>query len=265
MNINTVALTDEDNAALYRRIHGGDKAAINLMIEGNLPGLLRIVGDFIRRYPRYRHLKEDLFGEATLALTKTVNSFTEVVLEKHPSGRIVFEIDKALGSYVDQEIGSGMMSDRSVRRNRTESEPLPHRLPMDITDPPKSLWHHADGRVVRKNIDSEDSATNISNSDPVSAGPADVIGRKEQISRGDARQIVASHSQSDGSEASELLDLILACCPTEEDEMIVNLRMRGYTDAEIGEQMNLSHVTVWKRRQRIEERFEERRLELLNS
>jgi hypothetical protein len=222
-----------------------------------MPLAITRVAAFIKTHRKYKHLHDDLISDAYLTLTKVVNSFIKDTAQR-PTGKIVFEIDKRLSDFIDDEIGAGMLADRTIRDKRAGDQTVPHRLPMDINDPPKSLWHHADGMVRRKHIDADDTNNNLSNSDPSSTGPADVVGRKDQISRGDARQIVAHHTQPDTTKQDDLLDTILACCMCEEDEMIVHLRIKGYSDEEIGQQMNVSQQTVNLRRQHIEERFDER-------
>ncbi len=267
LNITTTPPTDEENAALYARIKTGDKSAIKEMIERNIPGVLACVGSFVQSYHRFKHLHEDLVGEGLMALTKTVNSFTDITVEKHPSGRIVFEIDRALGDYVDAEIGSGMLSARSVRGYRKNEDALPSQLPFDVNDPPANIWNKVDGRVVKKAIvDPQDGVmhqlAHAAHRVEVQTDNADHDCRLET---NDARQLVSHYEQTNSHSVHELLDLILACCECEEDEQIVDLRSKGYTDAEVAEQMNLSRRTVCRRRERIEERFEKRQRELLNS
>lgn len=257
-----IASSVDENMGLYERIRSGDESAIREMIERNMPLALGRANAFSMSHRRFKHLKDDLVGEAYLALTTVVRSFVENEATK-PTGRMVFEIDRHLGDYIDTEIGSGMMSSRSVQRKRADGD-IPHRLPIDVSKPPRSLWNHADGRVVRKIISEEGNSgqvADLAEGSPYN-GPADIIGKKDQISRGDARQLVATHIQPDSSERGDLLDLILSVCGCEEEEMIVQLRIKGYTDTEIGEQMNLSQQTVSLRRQQIEERFEATRKKL---
>lgn len=273
LNITTTPATDAENAVLYARIKSGDKAAITEMIERNIPGVLSCVGSFLQSYRRFKHLREDLVSEGLLALTKTVNSFTEITLEKHPSGRIVFEIDVALGNYVDEQIGAGMLSSRSISRHRASGTTLPNQLPFDVNEPPANIWTKVDGRVVKKAItDIEDSACwdQLAHAARGSGGnestALDNIDRECRLETNDARQLATHYDRSDSTAVEhELLDLILACCACDEDKMIVDLRVKGYTDTEIAEQMNFSQKTIWTRRKRIEQRFEDRRRELDNS
>lgn len=265
MIMSTIPLTDEENEALYHRIRTGDTAAISEMIERNMPGVISRVGEFLRLYPRFSYLRDDLVSEGFMALTKTVNRFTVIEAEKHPSGRIVFEIDRALGSYSDTEVGSGMMSERSVRRHRKHQD-IPGRLPFDVNSPPANLWTKSDGRVVKKKIvDTEDTACwdQLAHAargpgKDVATTALDNIDNPSRLETNDAKQMIAHYNQGDNTAETILLDEIMACCQCEEDEMIVNLRIKGYTDAEIGEQLSLSQQTINFRRKTIYDRYKER-------
>ena len=99
------------------------------------------------------------------------------------------------------------------------------------------MWDGADGRVARKKVQ------------------LDALGPERKVSRTDAREVIRATVDDTGPD-SNLLDRILACCETYEDRAIVSLRIEGYTDAEIGEELGLSRQTVNRRREAIEERFE---------
>ncbi len=257
INHTTKPPTDAENTAMYQRIKSGDASAIPEMIERNMPGVMSRVGTFLQAFPRFSHLQEDLVSEGFLALTKTVQDFVNVTVEKHPSGRVVFEIDRALGNYVDSEVGAGMMSSRSVQRSRAEGEKLPERLLMSTDSPPTNLWTKADGRVLKKQILDENVAPTRSyqNEEADTYSNAD---KQCDLGRSDAKVLVERFSETDHTASADLLDSILACCECDEDEMIVTLRIKGYTDTEIGEQLNLSQQTVNVRRHSIETRFDAR-------
>lgn len=246
-----------ENDVLYHRIKGGDRAAIDEMIERNIPLVKSRVGNFLKSYRRFDHLQDDLVGEGFLTLTKVVNSFVDTVTDK-PTGRIIFELDKTLGGYVDSEIGAGMMSDRTLRRRRSDGVfAIPKKVPLNVNSPPANLWTRADGRVIRKQIVEENVGL-------YREGMGNEVGNKlsidnqSKLGTTDARELIESFSQHDSTPEYELLDTILACCECEEDQMIVNLRIKGYVDAEIGEQLNISRRTVCMRREEIEKRFNER-------
>ncbi len=248
-----IASSVDENMDLYTRIRAGDERAINEMIERNMPLALDRANTFLKSYRRFRHLKDDMVSEAYLALTTVVRSFVEHEAAK-PTGKMVFEIDKRLGNFIDTEIGAGMMSDRSVRRKRAAGD-IPNRLPIDMHDPPKTLWQHADGRVQAKPLSDEGGGDVSANTNP-DLRVSDLVSRKDQISRVDARQLVEAHTTPDRTTDNDLLDLILSCCGCEEEEMIVQLRVKGYTDEEIGEQLTIPTRTVCLRREQIEERFD---------
>lgn len=242
-------MTTDENYALYQRIRSGDNSAVAEMIERNMPLVKSRVGLFLKEYRRFRHLFDDLYGEGILALTEAVNSFKERDIAK-PTGFVVSAIDYALKNYVDAEIGAGLMSRSSVQRRRSRDESLPNQLPIDVARPPARIWQNATGRVVRKAIEHETAENEISDSDI----PASQFGVKTKgVSHADAEQFIAQFEQ-DG--ATDLLETILTCCESDEEREIVRLRIYGYTDEEIGEQLGISRQTVGRRRERIEERFE---------
>jgi len=230
----------DENDALYQRIRSGDTAAVAEMIERNMPLVKSRVTLFLTDYRRFRHLRDDLTGEGFLALTEAVNSFAGKDIGK-PTGYIVSAIDCSLSKYVDSETGSGLMSGRTVQRRRSRKQPLPQQLPIDVAEPPAHLWRNASGRIERKQIDSDSDY--------------DSFGRPSKTSHTDAEQFI-NRFENDDATGSDLLDSILACCECEEDETIVRLRIKGYNDEEIGEQIGLSRQTVNRRRKEIEERFE---------
>jgi len=251
------------NVALYHRIRGGDKAAISEMIERNMPLVVSRVGNFLNSYRKYRHLNDDLIGEGYMALTTAVNSFVTDAAAK-PTGKIVFRIDKALGDYIDSEVGAGQMSVRTVQRRRSQSKSLPNQLPFDIDNPPANLWPQADGRVIRKQIvDEGEGWDKLGSHDHADHTTDQLAGatRMRNVSQADAKELIRSQVHPDTTPETDLLDTILACCECEEDEMIVSLRLKGYVDAEIGEQMGISQQTVNIRRKAIEQRYEERQSE----
>jgi RNA polymerase sigma factor (sigma-70 family) len=235
----------DENDDLYRRIRSGENATVAKMIERNLPLVKSRVGVFLKEYGRFRHLFDDLVGEGFMALTDAVNSFATKAVSK-PTGYIVSAIDFALSNYVDAEIGAGMMGERTVQRRRANGDSLPEQLPFDIAEPPAHLWQDASGRTVRKKIEDENSAAELpelERDEPET--------KRIGIGHDDAKQLIARYEQ-DGK--PDLLDQILACCESEEEKTIVRLRIEGYTDEEIGEQLGLSRQTVGRRRKAIEER-----------
>lgn len=66
-------LTAEGNKALYREVAAGDPAAREKMILGNTALAMTNVESFIRRYPQFAHLRDDLMSAAFIGLTKAVN------------------------------------------------------------------------------------------------------------------------------------------------------------------------------------------------
>jgi len=229
----------DKNDTFYQRIRAGNKSAVDEMILGNLPLVKSRVGDFLKEYRRFKRLKDDLYGEGILALTQAVNSFANREVEK-PTGCIVSAIDYALKNYVDSECGHGLMSRRTVQRRRASDDSLPQHLPFDVAEPPAKLWRNASGRMGPKQIDSD--------------GEYDSFGRPSNVSHSDAEQISDRYAQETAS--TDVLDQILACCESEQEQEIIRLRIDGNTDEEIGEQLGISRQTVGRRRERIEERFE---------
>jgi len=235
----------DENDTLYQRIRSGDQNAVAEMIERNTPLVKSRVGKFVKDYERFRYLFDDLVSEGFLALTRVVNSFSESEVTK-PTGRMVSEIDYTLKNYVDAETGAGMMPTRTVQRRRSR-ESLPKQLPFDVAEPPVHLWRNASGHVIRKQIPNDSAADTFAVIEPVQFGTPN--------NSSDAEQFINRFEQD---AAPDLLDTLLACCETEEDETIVRLRIEGYTDKEIGEQLGISRATVGRRRAAIEKRFNER-------
>lgn len=252
------ASTIDENDTLYHRIKDGDTTAVAEMIERNMPLVKSRVGVFITSFRRFKHLHEDLVSEGYMALVKTVNKFGDSETKK-PTGRLVFDIDKALGDYIDSEIGAGMMADRTVRSRRSKNKSLPEQLPYNTNNLPANLWTRADGRVIRKQIVDEQSgwAASVERGGSTDDRLAN-IDHEAQIGTTDSKEMIACFTQPDTTPQDDLLDTILACCECDEEEMIVNLRLKGYTDAEIGEQLSVSQHTIWTRRKAIEERFNKR-------
>lgn len=248
------ASTVDENDALYHRIRDGEHELIPVMIERNIPLVKSRVGFFLATHRRFRHLHEDLTSEGYVVLTTVVNSFIDTPTDK-PTGRLVFDLDKAFGDYADQELGSGTMSGRSVRRRRSEGKPLPSKLPYDPNSLPAHLWFEADGRVIRKLI-----VTNTGGSLDAGHEPDRLASfvNESDVTSGEAHQLIASNTENDGSGERELMDEIIACCGCDEDVMIVELRIKGYTDAEIAEQLQVSQWTVWTRRKALYELYQER-------
>jgi len=206
------------------------------MILGNLPLAERRLSSFLKQYRRFRHLRDDLYGEAIVALTQAANSFAEREADK-PTSYVISKIDHALKNYVDSEIGAGLMSRNTVQRRRASEEPLPQRLPIDVEKPPAELWNSENGHVDRTQVELES------------------LGPKRRVSRADARDLIRETVADTGPD-SDLLDRILECCESEQEKEIVRLRIDGHTDKEIGELLGISRQTVNRRRERIEERFE---------
>ena len=229
----------DKNDTFYERICAGDKSAVDEMILGNLPLVKSRIGAFLKEYRRFRHLFDDLYGEGILALTQAVNSFAESDADK-PTGYIVSAIDYALKNYVDTECGHGLMSRRTVQRRRASDDSLPQQLPFDVAEPPTELWNGANGRIDRKQAE------------------LDSLGPKRRVSRADARQVIRE-TVVDSQPDSDIREMILALCESEQEKEIVRLRIEGYTDKEIGEQLGISRQTVGRRRDEIEERFERTR------
>ena len=241
----------DENDALYHRIRSGDKAAIDEMIERNMPLAKSRVTEFLKDYRRFRHLREDLQGEGFFALTKAVQSFATTEVEK-PTGYIVSAIDFALSDYIDSEIGAGMMPVRTVQRRRSNGESLPEQLPFDVAKPPAQLWREPSGHVTRKELPSDSQQDTFAVTEPIQFGTPS----KSKVSHSDAEQFIDRFEQAGTAPDTDILDQILACCESEQDETIVRLRIKGYTDDEIGEQIGVSRATVQRRRAAIEDRFD---------
>lgn len=76
----------------------------------------------------------------------------------------------------------------------------------------------------------------------------------KQVEVGDL--LMLTDSVPDPTRMLELLrDLIDACCETEEDTAIVDLREKGYTDREIATQLSLPYTTTYMMRREIYRRF----------
>lgn len=214
-----------ENDALYRRIRLGDQSAVAEMIECNVPLVRSRVGAFLKDYRRFKYLFDDLVSEGNLALTRVVNSFSSADIEK-PTGRIVSEIDYALSNYIDSEIGAGTMCGRTVQRYRAAGEHVPEQLSFDVADPPAYLWNTAE--------------------------------LNPKVSEDDAGELISRYEVADNAPESDLLDMILGCCESEEEKTIVRLREQGITDKDIAERLGISRATVGRRRNAIEKRFDER-------
>ncbi len=69
------APADEDaNTDLYHKMIAGDRDARDQMITSNMPMAIAIVDTFLRGWPRYAHLRDDLQSAGFLGLTEAANA-----------------------------------------------------------------------------------------------------------------------------------------------------------------------------------------------
>jgi hypothetical protein len=114
---------DEDaNTDLYHKLIAGDRDARDEMITSNMPMAIAIVDTFLRGWPRYAHLRDDLQSAGFLGLTEAVNA-----LVAHTRATILKPSDY-LGRGILNAIRDVVKTDAPVRPPRRS-----HRAPPTVT------------------------------------------------------------------------------------------------------------------------------------
>jgi RNA polymerase sigma factor (sigma-70 family) len=73
----TTPLTVEENLELVPLVAAGDEDAKRRMIEGNIALVLSTVESFIRQYPQFAYLRDDLTGYGFVALITAIGRITD--------------------------------------------------------------------------------------------------------------------------------------------------------------------------------------------
>ena len=186
----------EANDRLYARVAKGDKAARDEMIVANMPLVTFKVSAYLQVFQNLEYLREDIIGEANLALVEAVDKMSAGDVGS-PTGYMSVSIQKAIGHFIDSELYSSDRSARRGRQNGDELEPF-HKVP---------------------------------NSDFV-IGELEFDPRKE----------------------ADLLELIVGCCESDEERAIVDLRQKGYVDAEIARLLDIPLTTTYMLRRELYQR-----------
>lgn len=96
----------ERNNEFYVRMTGGDKDAINEMIEANMAIVMVRVDAFLANCPNYGYLREDLVSEGLLALTEAVQAMSKSkkdVSKINPTGYLYVAVSRAIGAAAEAE------------------------------------------------------------------------------------------------------------------------------------------------------------------
>lgn len=186
------------NNELYPSVVRGDQVARDEMILLNTPLVTVKVDGLLGCFPAFGYLRDDLIGEANLALVEAVNGLAGKDADKvNPTGYINVAIQRAIGNCLDGELYS---DDRGARRNRQQGN------------------------------------------------------EQEQIRKVPNSEFVIGELEHDPRKEADLLELILGCCETDEERAIVDLRRKGYVDAEIARQLDIPLTTTFMLRRELYQR-----------
>ncbi len=119
---------DEDaNTGLYNLMIAGDRDARDKMITSNMPMAIAIVDTFLRGWPRYAHLRDDLQSAGFLGLTEAANA-----LAAHTRPTILKPSDY-LGRGILNAIRDEVKADPLVRPPRGSPQTAPTITPIETS------------------------------------------------------------------------------------------------------------------------------------
>ncbi len=88
--------TREENDRLYKLMLEGNQHAVDDLITGNLALAIFKVGVFLKQYPHYSHLQDDLISQGFLGVVKAVNGLLKNKPKQeqkiNPTGYIAWSI-----------------------------------------------------------------------------------------------------------------------------------------------------------------------------
>jgi hypothetical protein len=215
------SLNREDNDTLFELVKAGDTAARERMITGNMYLVVDKVDCFLRRHPHATHLRDDLTSAGFIGLLQAVNAISGGnVAKTNITGYLAVGIGREMSELMDQEnvifISAGQR--RYAREHGYELEiPKVQTLPSDKD----------------KHYDPNDDG-----------------------------QLADNETLPVGSDfgyypfgATEVRDLLDACCQTHEEREFMWLREAGYTFKEISGKLKMPVASVHAIKTRLYQRF----------
>lgn len=224
MTASGLPCTPEENLALYPKVLAGDAAARERMIVGNMSLVINKVEGFLKIAPQYSYLFDDMVSEGLIGLCTAVNKMADVQ-NPNPTGYISWWVNYHIGDAVDKESGvSG--SKRTKDRLRAKGVELPALL-----------------NYEERSSDAPDESDEYVQKHDLSESVYDQLVQCEDI------------DAMDPDIMRNLHETIEHCCVTEEDRIIVDMRSKGYVDADIAKTLGLSVTGTYLMRREIYRRF----------
>lgn len=221
-----------DIQALYERYRSGDKSVRDELILACLPAIKAQCRSFVKANEEAKSLSDDIVSEATVESVITIDRRNEGTLEK--------------------------LLSTAVRRKCWEV--LNCR---SIVGPTDSTVVHKLGLLSAAQSELDELPT-LSDMTAAQQERASQLGHIIQELQAELSMFAApsvelmEHDKTCGDffSAFELKDQIDSCCQDEIDKQIVELRIEGFNDAEIGEKLGKDQSTIMRRRAKLEERFD---------
>jgi hypothetical protein len=120
--------TAEKNAEMYPRVAAGDKAAREEMITGNVPLVISKADSFLRCFPYFAHLRDDLVSAGCVGLVRAVNQMAGGCRIRKPDH---WNPTDHMGSAIYRKFGELIEDESTIRvphtskaRARAEGEEL---------------------------------------------------------------------------------------------------------------------------------------------
>ena len=118
-------MTATDLNSIYARLQSGDKSARDELIIEARAVARSAVGKFLMRNFDAQHLRDDLYGEAMVALVRTVDSIaTERPTLENVAAYLRLSVTNACSDYLD---GSKMVAPKARQRQRDRAAGRPDR------------------------------------------------------------------------------------------------------------------------------------------
>lgn len=207
--------TDESNDELYPRVAAGDAAAREEMITSNMSLVVNKVDSYIGEYPNLGHLRDDLISEGFLGLVTAVNKMVAAGPKDNPNPT------GYMSYWIMYHIG--------LTVDREDANGASHG----------TIWtYRSQGKELARQVPMPVLEDDKSDADlpPWAANSG-------------SDQIVDPMSMVD------LRDLIEACCESEQDQVIVDLRELGHSDKYIADRLEQPVSTTYMMRRAIYTRF----------
>ena len=213
-------LTPEENARLFEEAKSGSNSATEMLITGNMKLVSAALGRFLASYPFAEYLVDDLFAEGLMVLSRGVQR-----LAKEESDVIFAELDEAsLGSLEDED--------------ETNYNPIGY-LYISIYRAIQTLYER-DSSVAIKD------RTRDRNTPAGHNCPTKKLDRSMKFFEGLAQDPFAE---------IYCLEALQGSCQSPTDREIINLRVKGYNDYEIAEQLGIPRLKLWRARRRLYARY----------